>query len=240
LKDIGFSFDKEDNLISSYDEKTASDILNKVTELKKEGIISSRGNDKYQIKIHLDKDLKLKGKIKKFNKDSASSVNYPKSEGETTLTKKTRRQNSIKNSFFGGNLSLKKSITNDVYLDIVDLDKYYEKNKNKLSNTFPNLIRMALRLLIDSAQGEQTKDIKEYIKANFSDAKSKLTQDQKTTLSNQNVNGSTLTALLHTSAHNYSNSSNMEQTIAISIVIGEMLKSTHGNVKDKKQKSIKP
>ncbi len=227
LKDIGFSFDDQDNLVSVYDEKTAREILDKIVELKKEGIIGSRGDDKYQIKIHLDRDLKFKGKIKKFDKDSSNLVNYLRDKKDLVSEKKTRRQNAIKNVFFGGELHLKKSITNDLYLDILELYKFYCKNKNRLSSTFPNLIRMSLRLLIDSAKKTQKDDLDVYIKSNFVSAKTKLNKDQKTTIDSNNVKEGNLASLLHIGAHNYSTSSNLEQTIAISIIIGEMLKITH-------------
>lgn len=239
LKNIGFYFDDHDNLISVYDEKLANEILNRVAELKKEGIISSRGKDKYQIKVHLDSDPRFKGKIKKFNESSAHLVNYVGEKEETPAERKTRRQNAIKNSFFGGILYLKSGRTNDLYLDILALYNYYIKNQNKLSNTFPNIIRMALRLLVDSAKDEQRESIEKYIESNFTNAKSNLTQDQKTTLSGLGVDKLTIINLLHTGAHNYSNSSNFEQTIAISIIIGEMLKITHGREDKKKEKNSK-
>ena len=59
-------------------------------------------------------------------------------------------------------------------------------------------------------------------------AKKSLSQDEKTTLSNQNVTSSSMIQLLQTGAHIYKTSSNMEQTIALSIIIGAMLKITHG------------
>ena len=97
---------------------------------------------------------------------------------EATQIKKTKRQNNKKNILFGWDLTLKNGITNDIYRDIVDLYNFYEKNKDKLSNTFPNLIRMALRLLIESATSNQ-ESIDDYIKTNFANAKSKLSQDKK-------------------------------------------------------------
>ena len=60
------------------------------------------------------------------------------------------------------------------------------------------------------------------------DAKKSLDQDTKTTLANQNVTNDSLTQLLHTGAHNYHSSSNLEQTIAMSIIIGAILEITHG------------
>lgn len=226
LKEIGFSFDKNNDLVSIYNEKLASNILNKIAELKINKTISSRGDKKYQIKQPLSEIPEFKGKIKKFDKINTRLVNYEKESPEATQIRKTKRQNSKKNILFGEVICLKNGITNDIYRDLVDLYNYYEKNKDKLSNTFPNLIRMALRLLIESATGKQ-EGIDDYVQSNFSNAKSKLSQDKKTTLNNHNVTESSLISLLHTGAHNYSSSSNTEQTIAISLIIGEMLKITH-------------
>ncbi|MCK5624777.1 hypothetical protein KAI04_02965 [Candidatus Pacearchaeota archaeon] len=235
LKEIGFSFDKNNDLISVYDEKLAKDILNKLAELKINKIISSRGDRKYQIKQPLSNIPEFKGKIKEFNKKEIKLVNYKKENKEAIPIRKTKRQNNKKNILFGEeNLSLIDSITNDLYRDISDLHLYYEKNRDKLSNTFPNLIRMALRLLIESAINKDD-CIENYIKSNFSNAKTNLNQDKKTTLSNHSVNENSLISLLHTGAHNYSNSSNIEQTIAISIIIGEMLKITHKKEKKRKK-----
>ncbi len=227
LKEVGFSFDTKDNLISIYDEELANDILNKIADLKINKVISSRGDDKYKIKKHLDEILEFKGKIKKFNKADTKPVNYKQEESKPSLTRKTKRQNSKKNILFGGSIRLKDGVTNDLYRDIADLYHYYEKNKDKLSNTFPNLIRMALRLLIDSTKTNQKEDINEYIKSYFDDGKIKLSKDQKTTLSGNNITKENLPSLLHTGAHNYSNASNIEQTIAMSIIIGKMLEITH-------------
>jgi len=175
----------------------------------------------------LNEVLEFKGKIKKFDESFAKKVNYKKDEEESSQLRKTKRQNNKKDTFFGGILSLKDGVTNDIYRDIFDLYNYYEKNRDKLSNTFPNLIRMALRLLIDSAKFSQTENIEDYIKLNFSNAKEKLSQDQRTTLNTNGVSENSLASLLHVGAHNYSASSNLEQTIAMSMIIGEMLKTTH-------------
>ena len=93
LKEIGFSFDKKDNLISAYDEKEANNILNKIAELKINGTISSRGKDRYKIKKHLDEILEFKDKIKKFDRNDTRAVNYKK---EPVLIKNTKRQNNKK------------------------------------------------------------------------------------------------------------------------------------------------
>ena len=105
----------------------------------------------------------------------------------------------------------------------------YISNKNNLSPSFPCLIRMSLRLLCETAANDilGNNDLGTYIKTNFALAKKTLSQDQKTLLANQNVKDDTMLQLLHTGAHNYKTTPNVEQTIAISIILGAMLMITH-------------
>lgn len=91
LKEVGFSFDKNDNLISVYNEEVANSILNKIAELKINGVISSRGDGKYQIKKPLNGITEFKGKIKKFEKTDTKPVNYKKEQLQSTTTRKTKR-----------------------------------------------------------------------------------------------------------------------------------------------------
>lgn len=86
---------------------------------------------------------------------------------------------------------------------------------------------MSLRLIVESAT-LKTKGIADYVNTNFENAKKQLTQDQKTTLANNSINGAnSLIQLLQSGVHNYANSANFEQTVAMSIIIGAMLKITH-------------
>ena len=88
---------------------------------------------------------------------------------------------------------------------------------------------MSLRLLCETAANDilGSNDLGTYIKTNFALAKKTLSQDQKTLLANQNVKDDTMLQLLHTGAHNYKTPPNVEQTIAISIILGAMLMITH-------------
>ena len=147
--------------------------------------------------------------------------------GTLSANKKTPRTQKILNELFGGTLTLKKGDTNNIYRDIMDLYTYYLNNKDRLSPSFPSLIRMALRLLVESATKEN-ESISNYIDNNYESAKKTLTKNQKTTLSNNAIEGKkTLKKLMQSGAHNYTNSANFEQTIAMSIIIGAMLKITH-------------
>jgi hypothetical protein len=87
---------------------------------------------------------------------------------------------------------------------------------------------MALRLLCETAAKDKSIELANYIKKNFAEGKKNLDQNAKTTLSTQNVNETSLIQLLHIGAHQYHTASNLDQTIAVSIIIAEMLKITHG------------
>jgi hypothetical protein len=87
---------------------------------------------------------------------------------------------------------------------------------------------MSLRLICEAAEKDVNGRNLNFLKEKFSSAKDNLSQDIKTTLSNQNVTEDSIIRLMHTGAHNYQSSNNMEQTIAISIIIGAILTITHG------------
>lgn len=244
LKKIGFAFDENDKLISMYDKDIAHDILNTMAELKKDGIISSRDGEKHK-KYDMEGPLKdvpeFKDKIKSFTREQDSTlVDYPKesdiirnttkeSGQKNRYPKHTPRQPKLSQEIFGGKVILIGGDVNDLYRDIVDLYDIYLKYKDEFSSSFPNLIRMTLRLLVESASGGyDSKAMDTYIDTHFESAKAQLDQDQDTTLSNHSVDSvQKLKQLLHTGVHNYSSSANIEQTLAMSIIIGEMLKITH-------------
>lgn len=144
-------------------------------------------------------------------------------EEKPNRRKKRSRENDLK--IFGGALSLEVGDVNNLYRDIEHLYEYYLKYKDVLSSRFASLIRMSLRLLCETAGGDQWTI---YLKTNFKDAKSTLTQDQKTTLSSHSIKEDKIAELLQTGAHNYAASHNINQTIALSIIIGSILTNTHG------------
>lgn len=155
-------------------------------------------------------------------------TNFTDFEGKGRKQRQSKRTDKKENQLFGGKLYLRIGKVSDLYRDIVDLYEFYVENKLKLSQSFPGLIRMSLRLLCETAAKDQKKKLEEYLRENFDDAKKVLTQDLKTTLSGQNVTESSIVQLLQTGAHNYQSSSNMEQTIAISIIVGQILAISHG------------
>lgn len=146
---------------------------------------------------------------------------------EKLRTRKTPREKGDLQKFFGKDLILKKGHTNNIYMDILDLHGFYVRNSTELSKNFPAMIRMSLRLLVESATSGK-ENIADYVNSNFKEAKKYLTQDQKTTLTNNSiVNAGSLTQLLQSGAHDYANSANFEQTVAMSIITGAMLDITH-------------
>ena len=171
----------------------------------------------------VDKDIEQNKKLDLFGEKS-TDLGKPEKNPKTPKTPRTQK---VIDDLFGGDLRLKKGDANDIYRDIIDLYKFYISKKDTLSKSFPSLIRMALRLLVESAT-EDNQSIMDYVKQNFDSAKKVLSKNHKTTLSNNSINGQkALIQLLQSGAHNYSNSANFEQTIAMSIIIGEMLKITH-------------
>jgi len=236
LREIGFSFDKDNNLTSVYDKNTAKKILDKLAELRIDKVISSRDGDKYKkydIKSPLQDVPELKGKIKRFEEKEAQEVKYTRDTAETRQRKTPITKEGFLKLFGGYELILKRDEVNNIYSDIKSLYGYYEQKKNQLSKTFPAIIRMALRLLVETAAGGFGK-IDDYISKNFDNVKKNLTQDEKTTLSGNSVTKEKMVELLQTGGHNYTNSANINQTLAMSLIIGKMLEITHKKEEKKK------
>ncbi len=143
-------------------------------------------------------------------------------------TRKTKRTKLTYPQFFGKPLSLKPGDVNNLYRDITDLYTFYRIQN--LSQTFTAILRMSLRLLCETAAKDMncSGGIVEYVGKYFSKAKQNLSSDEKTLLSNNNVNSGSIVQLLQTGAHNYIASQNFDQTLAISIVLGAILTITHG------------
>lgn len=182
------------------------------------------------IENNRDKDYSLAPRLAKIEKSSASSSEAEHKEDYSAsqpIARKTKRISEPDIPFFGKDLYLRKGNVNNLYRDILDLHRFYKSQK--LTKSFSSILRMALRLLCETAKGSRkSDDIKKYIDKYFDDAKKLMPQDWKTFLSNQNVKKETLPQLLHTGAHNYSSSQNYEQTLAISIILGAMLTVSHG------------
>ena len=231
LKSMGF-FVKNGSLYSVHNSDEGHSILSDISKKIERKDISTRKNRGQVIEVLEPTSQQLIDKNKK-NKPQHSSINFGKSSGKNISTSKNKRQSqrtSKKNTeIFGGLLYLRMGDVGNLYRDIVDLYKFYVKDKHKLSQSFPTLIRMSLRLLCETAAKDSNNmKIDNYLKNNFTGAKNKLDQDAKTTLAAQNITETSIVQLLHTGAHNYNSSKNMEQTMALSMIIGEILTVTHG------------
>jgi hypothetical protein len=129
---------------------------------------------------------------------------------------------------FGGKLFLKTGHVNNLYRDVESLHDFYQTERSRLSADFIVIIRMSLRMLAETAARDTKKDLKDYLTEHFDAAKKSLDQNAKTTLSNQNVSKDSIAKLFHTGAHDYHNSKNEEQALALSIILGAMLTLSHG------------
>jgi hypothetical protein len=87
---------------------------------------------------------------------------------------------------------------------------------------------MALRVLAETTAKEVSKDLHDYLRDGFDSAKMTLDQNTKTTIANQGIKKETIVQLFQTGAHDYHNSKNEEQAIALSIILGKMLLNSHG------------
>jgi hypothetical protein len=207
-----FSFGDLENL-----NKTVLELRNKKVD---EVYTASKG------KIFLDKIFSSQApNIGKIN-DCASSKNT----GGTDVSSipRSRRIKQSELLAFGGALPLKLGHVNNLYRDIEYIYNYYLAHKADLSADFIVIFRMSIRFLAETASNDVNLSLKDYLLNNFDLAKSKLNKNIKTLLSNQSVEKNKIVQLFQTGAHNYANSKNEEQAIAMSIILGAILKLTHG------------
>ena len=228
LEKLGFSFD-EGRLLSRHGAAEALAMLDDLSRKIKDKTISTRNNRGKVLEI-LDPSNQLLIDDHKHSELrpvdlKAASIREEKSKIDQRRSRRTKPRDE---ELFGGHLYLRIGPVSNLYRDIVDLHSFYLEHKRRLSEAFPSLIRMALRLLCEAAAKDCSQSLDNYFKARFKDAKRALDQDKKTMLANQNVTEASIIQLLHTGAHNYSASSNMEQTLALSLIIGEVLVASHG------------
>lgn len=228
LKSMGF-FVKNGALYSVHDSKEGHSILSDISQKIEKKDITTRKNRGKVIEVLEPSSQQIIDKNKK-NKPNPSEVSFGTTKSNIQRkNKQTRRTPKKEAEIFGGSLYLRMGDVSNLYRDIVDLYKFYIKDKKQLSQTFPSLIRMSLRLLCETAS-KNTNNMKldNYLKKYFKKAKNNLGKNAKTTLANQNITETSIVQLLHTGAHNYDSSKNIEQTLALSVIIGEILSITHG------------
>lgn len=225
FNEMGFDFE-DDILVSKHSDEETKAIFDDISTQVALKNITTR-NERGQIISLLSNSNRDIIERNKSNSPKPIAVNF----NPTALTKVPRQTRRVKPKdieFFGSKLYLKPGNVSNLYRDIVDLHNFYSTNKKHLSPTFSAIIRMSLRLLSETAAKEQNLGLEAYLRANFANAKKTLDSDLKTTLSNQNVTESSITQLLQTGAHNYQASSNFEQTLAVSIILGSIINITHG------------
>ena len=226
LRRMGFHI-KNGNLYSVHNSDESKVILSDISRKIEKKEITTRKNRGKVIEVLDPASQKL---IEQNKGNAPKKHNIVFSESTNKLKKQRQSRHTSKKSLdlFGGRLYLNIGEVSDLYRDLVDLYQFYIDRKRRLSNTFPSLIRMGLRLLCETAAKDKRTKLDNYIQNNFDEAKNKLDQDEKTTLSNQNISKSSIIQLLHTGAHSYQSSSNIEQTIALSIIVGQIITLTHG------------
>lgn len=226
LKSMGFHI-RSGRLKSVHNSEDALAILSDVSKKVKNKIISTRENRGKVIEILEPRYQQLIDQNKN-NRAHIAKIQFDDTKTKLKELRQSKRIVKKGTELFGGKLYLKIGEVSNLYRDISDLYSFYTSRSSNLSNSFPGLIRMSLRLLCETASNDCKKRFDNYLKDNFDTAKKELDQDIKTLLSNQNVKKESMVQLLHTGAHNYQSTANIEQTIAISIIVGSILTLTHG------------
>lgn len=233
LNEIGIRFEG-DVLESRLSEEETGKVLHDLVDKVKKKVITTRKNRGNVIGVLEPENRKVVDSSRKkpyisVSKSELKKLSEPKAVEEPEKKAISRRVKSKGVSLFGGALYLKPGDVSNLYRDINDFYNYYEANKKILSESFPSLIRMALRLLSETAYEEDgDKNLNSYIKKHYPNAKKKLDRNQKNYLHNQNVSEITIVQQIHTGAHKFDASKNLSQTIAISIILGKILEESHG------------
>lgn len=189
-------------------------------------VLSQKTKDIIENNRDNDYSLAPRLAIVELDRESVPQINSTSRDSQP-VARKTKRITEPDMPFFGKDLYLRKGNVNNLYRDILDLHRFYKSHK--LKKSFSSILRMALRLLCETANSSRkSSDVKPYVLKYFDDAKKQLDQNQKTLLASQNVTKESLTQLLQTGAHGYRSSQNYEQTLAISIILGAMLTLSHG------------
>lgn len=225
LRELGFEF-IGDELQSKHSAEEAKLIFGDISAKVALENISTRKHRGQVIEI-LDKNSR--DIIERNSKNTPKKINIKvKGKKAQPIKRQAPRTKKKTPELFDGVLYLKAGQVSDLYRDIVDLFNFYHQNKDKFSQYFPSLIRMSMRLLCEAASADKGISMDNYLKSNYKSAKSKLDSDVKTTLTTQNVSEGTIVQLLHIGAHNYQAANNLDQTIAVSIILGAILNISHG------------
>lgn len=236
LRDVGIKFDKG-QLKSRHNPDDTKRIIEKVVGLVEKQELTTRKDRNTPLRELIGTDLRSvvdRDSGKEFQgidvgalRRREESIGDKAGSGDAKQKSERlpRRIQSSTIELFGDKLSLKTGSPANLYRDILDLYNYYIKHRDKLSDRFPALIRMALRLeceLIASCSSSSGFEV--IVKEDFDKTKQFLTQDQKTFLVQNSVTKENIISLLHTGAHNYTGSFNLQQTIAMSLIVAGLLR----------------
>jgi hypothetical protein len=229
LKAVGFEF-KGGNFLSKHTIEEIKSIFSDISSKVKNHDIYTRGENRGKLIEVLDPTILSIIDKNKDNKLSDVTVKIERTINKPQVPRLTKRMSPKLPEIFGGKLYLRQGDVSDLHRDIMDLYYFYAQKKDSLSNTFPNLIRMSLRLLWETAAGSTDQKMRDnYIRDNFVEAKSNLDKEMKTSLSSYDITSpDKMIGLLHIGAHNYKSSSDFNQTLALSLMIGAILNITHG------------
>lgn len=231
MKSIGIKIEKG-RVSSRHNAKDTQRLLEHIFSLVKDKRISTRNGRKEPLCVLIDPKLKAivdadAGKEYHdvdLKSDDFQCLNVSSADAQQAA-RLPRRVGSSPMALFGGKLDLDVGEPANLYRDILDLYNYYEKHRDNLSDRFPALIRMALRLECELiAKCSSSRDMSALVMNGFDDAKALLSQDQKTFLAQNAVTKSNIVGLLQTGAHNYTGSYNLAQTIAMSLIVGGLLR----------------
>ena len=225
-------------LMTRHSDEEVNILLNDLLEKIRNKTISTRSEYRGKPIGLLDKrtqDIITSNSDKEYHSYTSPIVptpensDLPSNNQNETRRRKTRISKGKRQVFFGEKLYLKSGDVNNLYSDLISLYEYVENNENSYSPNIYSIFRMGLRLLCETAAKDMGfTDIKDYIDKYFQTAKKTLDQDVSTFLSCLNVKQNSLPQLLHVGAHTYSTAGFKEQAIGISIILGAMLKISHG------------
>lgn len=248
LESLGISIEG-DSIMSAYTKDELVSILRDIFKLIEKGDISTRKrpalgklpsslSERSQALCSSKKD-QPRVYTEKYVPIEPAPIEEGAREEKTVPKKRTPRSKMYETPLFGGPLTLKDSPVNNLYIEVEALDKLITKNVGKgLTEDAYVVIRMALRLLCETAWKDLKKEgLEQYLKDYFKSAKAKLSKGEKT-LSSKNLSEEDpkslethkqLLSLLNDSAHTYDESTrNYKQTVAMSVMVGAILSCSHG------------
>ena len=175
LKSLGFTI-KNDALHSRHTEGEALSILTDLSNKIEDKTITTRKNRGKVLEVLSTPSQQLINNNKNRELRPINNLKINSGSTQGAKQKQSRRTPKKDSEIFGGKLYLRIGEVSNLYRDIMDLHRFYTDNKNTLSQSFPSLIRMSLRLLCETAAKDQRISLDSYVKNNFDNAKSMLSQ----------------------------------------------------------------